>query len=216
MPVAYVGAAAAVAGTIGSLVKGSQQSGAVSSGQQQANAVVQPYVDTGENALARYADLQGINGPDAATAARANFVASPGYDYAVSQGLRAVDAGAASKGILRSGATIKSEESLGSNLANQDFSNYMGRLNNLAVHGLTAAQEQAGTDTSAAASQANIAGNTVQGVTNSVTGGLGAASNGLAKYFTQPNAVSGTDTTISNPNVSGGSYVSNTNPDVNF
>ena len=83
----------------------------------------------------------------------------------------AIDNGAASTGTLRSGNTIRAEETLGSNLANQDFSNYCNRLSGLATSGLTAtnalgqaglssANQIASTDTSAATAQANIAGNT--------------------------------------------------------
>lgn len=184
-PVAAAVAGAAVSGGISALTKGNQ-SGAISTGQQQANTVLQPYVDTGENALTKYADLQGINGQPAADAAMSTFQKSPGYDYRVSEGLRAVDAGAAASGMLRSGATIKAEETLGSNLANQDFGAYVSRLNDLSKFGLQGAGLTASTDTSAAGQQASIAGAQGTGFSNAAGLATGAVTNGLTKYFAGP------------------------------
>jgi hypothetical protein len=169
------------------------QSNAIKSGQSQANQAIQqgittatnqlsPWTTTGVPANADQADLLGLNGQPAADAAMAKFQASPGYAYQVQQGLRGVDAGAASQGILRSGATIKAEETLGSNLANQDFGNYWNRLQQLSGSGLTAAsgianaatggaQQIASTDTSAAAANAKIIGNEASSI--------GTAANGL-------------------------------------
>ena len=99
----------------------------------------QPFYGSGQQGLGAETDLLGLNGPDAAAAAMSRFQASPGYQYQLEQGLRGVDAGAASRGMLRSGSTIKAEETLGQNLANQDFGNYFSRINALAGQGLTAA-----------------------------------------------------------------------------
>ncbi len=139
-------AGAVVSAGIGAATKGGQ-SEAISQGQQQSNAIsqaaideskkiYQPFMDTGQHALTGLADFSGLNGADAAGTAMKMFTASPGYGYQVEQGLRAVDAGAASRGMLRSGATLKAEQTLGANLANQDFGAYMGRLGSLADIGL--------------------------------------------------------------------------------
>jgi hypothetical protein len=45
------------------------------------------------------------------------FQSSPGYQFQLEQGLRAVDAGASAKGMLRSGAT-QAEQKFGHGLAN--------------------------------------------------------------------------------------------------
>lgn len=186
MGLAGVGIAATVASTAVGIGSQLAKSGAVSGGQSQANAAIgqgittatnqlSPWATTGAPANADQADLMGLNGQPAADAAMAKFQQSPGYGYQVQQGLRAVDAGAASQGILRSGATIKAEETLGSNLANQDFSNYWNRLQQLSGNGLTAAGGIAGaatggatqianTDASAAQAQSNIYGNIGSGI----------------------------------------------------
>ena len=120
------------------------------------------------------------------------FQASPGYAYQVQQGLRGVDAGAASQGILRSGATIKAEETLGSNLANQDFGNYWNRLQQLSGNGLTAAtgianaatggaSNIAQTDASAANAQSSIYGNVASSLGGSANQLL--SNKGFQSYF---------------------------------
>ena len=209
------GVAAAAVGAGISAVASKKQSGAVSAGQNQANqlsqetiraaqeltnqdkVLYQPYTQQGTQGLGAYTNILGLNGPDAAKSAMNAFTASPGYQYQLDQGLRAVDAGAASRGLLHSGATIKAEQTLGNNLANQDFGNYVTRLNSLAGLGLQGAQGessatktylnlltgqsegQQGTDTSAAGQQASIYGNEGQNLSNAVGG---VVKNGLYSY----------------------------------
>jgi hypothetical protein len=183
-----MGAAAAVAGigAVAGLAGGMMQSGAISGAQDSANAAsaaareqaradLQPWVTTGGNALGITGDLSGANGPDAATAAMANFQTSPGYQWQLGEGLRAVDAGAAAKGMLRSGATLKGEMEYGQGLASQDFSSYYNRLSDLSKLGQTSAAGQgaasmsagkdiAQTDASAGAAQASIYGDMASGL----------------------------------------------------
>lgn len=203
--IAAVGTAASVVGTVGSLVKGSGQSGAISQGQQQANADVQPWVTSGTAANTQQSNLLGLNGQDAADTAMKSFQSSPGYQFSLTQGLRGVDAGAAAKGMLRSGATLKAEDTYASGLANQDFGNYMDRLNKLSTTGESAGVNQASTDTSAASNQSSIYGNTAGGVSNSLGSALSnpAVQNGLTGLF---GSGAPATTTVQNANVLGGSY----------
>src|SRR5215472_10498455 len=72
--------------------------------QQNYNTAVagyQPYADAGKLSLKDQQDLLGLNGPDAVSAAMAKFQTSPGYQWSLQQGLRGVDRGAASIGLLR-------------------------------------------------------------------------------------------------------------------
>jgi hypothetical protein len=171
-------AAAALVGVGTSILSANSQSDAISKGQAQADARLAPFATGGTTAFNAEGDLTGINGPAAATTAMGNFTASPGYQYQVSQGLRAVDNGAASKGLLRSGATLKAEQTLGTNLANQDFTGYVGRLNSLATIGANAATGQATVDTGAAGAQAKITGQEFSNINSSVNTGLGGLSGG--------------------------------------
>ena len=91
------------------------------------------------------------------------------------QGLRAVDAGAAAKGLLRSGATLKAEQTFGTGLADQEFTNYYNRLFDLsklgenAAGGTAQASTAAGTgmaqtDLSLGSAQTSIYGNAAKGL----------------------------------------------------
>jgi hypothetical protein len=196
-----VTAGTAIAGAVGG---SGAQSSDIAGGQAAANAEQQaainqynvneqPYLSTGTNALSGLGDALGLNGSTGYANALSNFQASPGYQYDLSQGLSAVDDGAASTGTLRSGNTIRAEETLGSNLANQDFGSYLGRLNSLASLGQTAtsalgsssvstAQGIANTDTSAATSQAKIDGQTANSLSSAV--GSVASSKGVQNALT--------------------------------
>lgn len=184
--IAAVGTAATVAGTAASLAKGSGQSGAISTGQRQANALLQPYTNQGTAANAQEANLLGLNGQDAANSAMSTFQSSPGYQFSLQQGERAVDAGAAAQGMTRSGATMKAEDSYATGLANQTYQSYISNLNSLSNLGITAGGGEASVDTGAASNQASIYGNAATGVSNSIGGGLtnlGSTSGGLSSLF---------------------------------
>lgn len=215
MPFALAGAAATVG--VG-LYEGSQQQSAIKSGQDAANAnaaktqgVAQqtfaPYQAAGTNALSSYGNLLGLNGQDAANQSMAAFQASPGYQYQLSQGLQSVDHGAAANGMLRSGETLRAEQTLGSNLANQDYSNYLGRLSGLANTGLQAsggllnaytgqANNIQNTNTSAAGANAGIYGSEGK----ALTGGLNSASNSLAQMYQSGSGLFGSGTTPTQSN----------------
>lgn len=176
----------AIAGAATGIIGGVMQSGAISKGQGQATqatqqaaaqqrADLQPWATAGAPALTATSDLLGLNGQDAANAAMANFQQSPGYQWQLGQGLRATDAGAAASGMLRSGATLKAEQTFGSGLANTDFGQYYNRLFDLSKLGETAAAGQgagalqagrdiASIDVGAAGAQSSIYGNEAKGI----------------------------------------------------
>lgn len=144
-----------------------------------------PWRETGSNALKMLADSLGVNGPDAASAAGGAFQKTPGYDFAFSEGQRAVDSGAAAKGMLRSGATIKEETRFGQGTANQEYGGWLSKLGTLAGVGQTATAQQA----SGATAYATNTGNLMQdaaaarasgyvGSANAYSGGI----NNLAKF----------------------------------
>lgn len=68
-----------------------------------------------------------------------NYLNSTGYQFQLQSGNQAITAGAATKGLLNSGATAKALTEYGQNLESTDFNNYLGQLNNTAsVYGNTA------------------------------------------------------------------------------
>jgi hypothetical protein len=178
---AGVSAAAGIAGGI--MQKGavdsatSKANAAQQAGLVQARADLEPWRTTGGTANTATANLLGLNGPDAATSAMNNFQTSPGYTWSRDQGLRAVDAGAAAHGLLRSGATLKAEQTFGTGLADQEFGQYYNRLYQLSNLGESAAtgsatasqntaKDIAATDLSQGSALASIYGNTAQGIGN--------------------------------------------------
>jgi hypothetical protein len=183
--IAAIGAGvSATAGIAGSLIQANAAKGAAgkanaaqTAGLDQARADLAPWVDTGGTANTASSDILGLNGPDAATAAMANYRTSPGYQWQLDQGLRAVDAGKASEGLLRSGAAIKAEQTFGQGLADSDFTSYYNRLFDLSKLGESAAagsasastntaQGIAQTDLSEGSALSNIYGNAAQGIGN--------------------------------------------------
>jgi hypothetical protein len=179
---AAIGAGISTAGSIGGSLISSGKAGA-GAAQAQANLQQQrndlaPFRDAAGPTLQAQQDLLGLNGQDAATAAMANFQQSPGYQWQLGQGLRAVDAGAAASGMLRSGATLKAEETYGQGLANQDFGNYYNRLMGISTLGENAAAGGAST-AQTGANLAQGAGNTQASIYGNASQALGSTANGL-------------------------------------
>lgn len=67
------------------------------------------------------------------------FYNSPDYAFALDQGIKASDRGAASRGALGSGGHSADLMQLGQGLATQNFGNYWNRLANMAGQGQTSA-----------------------------------------------------------------------------
>ena len=134
----------------------------------QAIAFSQPYRDGG---LADYNALRANVGQ--------SFQASPGYQFARQEGIRAIDQAAAARGLAGSGARLRELTRYGTGVANQEYGNWLSRLQALAgvgqaASGQAASLAQQGGQQQAsytlAGGQANAAGTT--GVANALLGGL--------------------------------------------
>ena len=101
-----------------------------------------PFRTAGLNALELLSKSLGID-------TGAGFKESPGYQFAFKEGMRAVDASAANKGLIGSGARMKALQDRGQGIANQDYYtykkfandeyfNYLTQLGNLTRTGATA------------------------------------------------------------------------------
>jgi len=172
----------AVAGLAGSAMQSSATKSAQSSAnaaqaaaEERARADLAPWTSAGGAAIPAVQDAAGLNGQPGYDAAMAGFHTSPGYQFALDQGLRAVDAGAAAKGFGRSGAVMKAEQTFGTGLADQAFGEYYNRLFKLSELGenaaaktgsnaITTGQGVAGTDVSSGAQEASIYGNAAKGI----------------------------------------------------
>lgn len=172
-------------------------------GLEQSRADLAPWATAGTGALTGVQNAAGLNGPEGYDAAMAGFHTSPGYQWQLDQGLRAIDAGAAAKGMLRSGATLKAEQAYGTGLADKEFTDYYNRLFNLSELGQKSAVGQASqtanaatgiaqTDLSQGSALSSIYGNAAQGIGNAANSYMnnslyaGGGTNRLFGYGSDP------------------------------
>lgn len=159
----------------------------------------EPWRKAGVNALTRLQTGLAKGGEFGTPFSQTQFTVDPGYAFRMSEGMKALDRSAASRGNLLSGATLKGAQRYGQDLASQEYQNAFNRyyrereamlnpLQSLAGVGQTTAQSQAGAAgqygtnlgnlmTSAGAAQA--AGQV--GSANALASGLGQGIN----YYTQ-------------------------------
>jgi hypothetical protein len=95
----------------------------------------QPFLQTGTEFFNRLADLQ-RGGPEAA---QQFLQMDPGYGFRLSEGLKAMERGAAARGGLMSGAALKAGQRYGQDLASQEYGSAYNRLAGLANVGPQAA-----------------------------------------------------------------------------
>ena len=128
-----------------------------------------PYRDTGLNALA------GVNyelGLAPKPADYAGFQATPGYQFALDQGQKALDRTAAANGMLYSGNTLKSSMDYNQGMAKQEYGNFFNRLYGLTNMG----QNSAAMTGQAGQNYANQASNAFANIGNAqAAGSIGAA-----------------------------------------
>jgi hypothetical protein len=74
----------------------------------------------------------GAQGTQGGIDAYGGFFTSPGYAFRRDEGLKAIDRGAAARGILHSGASVKAEQRYGEGLAASEYDSYTARLAQLA------------------------------------------------------------------------------------
>lgn len=99
-----------------------------------------PYREAGAGALGAYQGTLGLGGPQAQQQALTSFRASPGYQFAMQQGLQGVQRQMAARGLGGSGAEMRALQGVGQGLAQQEYGQYQQRLAGLAGMG----QQQAG------------------------------------------------------------------------
>lgn len=167
----------------------------VAAGSQSADAFrnlatsFDPYRQGGTAAQNRVYDLLGLNGAPAQSNAYSTFRSDPGYQFALEQGIGAIDKSAAARGNLNSGATLKALQQYGQGMADQSYGNYLARLMALGQQGLGATQSAVGTQAQGLQNQfgANYgsAGTIGQGMVAGANAEAGALGNllGVAGYL---------------------------------
>lgn len=101
-----------------------------------------PYTSAGGDALSMYQNALGLGGPQGTQTAQNAFQVGPGYDFAMKQGIQALDRSAASKGMYGSGNNAIALTQFGQGLASQEYNNWLARLAGLGSQGLQAAGGQ--------------------------------------------------------------------------
>jgi hypothetical protein len=114
------------------------------------------------------------------------FQNSPGYEFAREEGMRGIMGSAAASGMLGSGATLKALSRYGTGMAQQDYGNWMNRLQGMTGGGLSAATLGANAGQAYATGAGNALGSIGNaqaagsvGVGNAINSGIG---NALGAY----------------------------------
>lgn len=146
---------ALVAGSVvGGLAQASAAKSAAKSQTQAANNQIELYKDVYDETSANFAPYreQGLNAYNALNyemglgekpEGYGGFTETPGYQFRFQQGVDAIDASAASRGNLLSGATQQALTDYGQNVAANEYGQYWNRLAANANMGLSAAGNQA-------------------------------------------------------------------------
>jgi len=185
---------AAVAGTVITTAYGADQAGDAADARsdaarragelsqrqfEQTRSDLSPYRIGGDQAQGIISRTFGLGG---GTPSLDEFQASPGYQFRLDQGNQALDRSAAGRGMLLSGAQLKSLNRYNQGMASQEFGNWFNRISGIADRGLNAATMTGNFGAQNAANQSNFlmsAGN-AQGITdqtNFVTSGAGQLAN---------------------------------------
>lgn len=95
---------------------------------QQSRADYEPWRLVGVDSLAKLRDMI-LNGNQDA------YQQSPGYDFRLAEGQKAIERSAAAQGLLGSGATLKALDRYGQDYASGEYGNYLNQLGTLAGYG---------------------------------------------------------------------------------
>lgn len=134
-----------------------------------------PFKWTGQAAVRRLEALSGVNGSGPAREAMGEFFTSPGYQFRVDEGMRAINNNASASGAAGGGNVLRALVDYGQGQASQEFGQYYNRLFALAQQGqnaaaqtgsaaITTGQGLAQTATSAGTAQSQITGNLFSGL----------------------------------------------------
>ena len=116
----------------------------------------QPYMQAGTTGLQSYLGSLGLGGNEARQSALSSFQTSPGYQFALNQGLQGVQRGLSASGMTGSGAEQKALNDYAMGMANQEYGNWQNRLSGLAGMGQTSAESAAGRTYGAGTNLANL------------------------------------------------------------
>ena len=146
---------------------------------QDTTRLMQPQIDAGNTARGYQLGALGLPGGQGYDSSIAAFRDSPGYRFAVNEGVNATQTSAAAGGRLFSGGTMKALQDRGQGMADQQFGSWFNRLGGLSGAGGTATTNLASFGQSNANNLSNLAvqGGDAQASSyirgaNAITGGI--------------------------------------------
>ena len=156
-------------------------------------AAFNPYKEAGLSGQNRLLDYLGISGNTAAQDfgrfATAEFTPEafaagqdPGYAFRMKEGLKAVDAQAAARGGLISGAALKASQRFGQDMASQEYQNAYNRFQTTRQNTLAPYQQLQGVGLTTAGQISNVLGNYGQSSIGALGGYGTSAQNAYANF----------------------------------
>ena len=133
----------------------------------------EPWRKAGEQALNKLIPLT-----DYTPFSMAQFQADPGYGFRMSEGMKALERGAAARGGLLSGATLKGIQRFGQDLASQEYTNAFNRYQTERAARLQPLQSLAGVGQTTAQQIGEAGMRTAQNVGETLTSGAAARASG--------------------------------------
>lgn len=183
-----ISAGVGVAGSLGSAFIGASAAEKAADEQkaaaESASLLLDPYADAGAAALAQLNNLLGL-GTEGTDGILSSLQKTPGYQFALTQGLQATQNGYAAKGLAVSGAAQKGAADYAEGLAGTTYQDMVTDYYNLTQTGEAATAGQAnlltGAGTAEAAGTVGAANATTSGITNAVNA-VGNAAYGLGAW----------------------------------
>ncbi|MDB6036017.1 MAG: hypothetical protein JWM16_6355 [Verrucomicrobiales bacterium] len=152
---------------------------------QQSRTDALPWIEQGRRALEQYSGELGLSTTGAdGKPFKSEFTTTPGYDFAVKEGEKGVVGNLAALGMKGSGAALKALTRFRQGLADQTYSNYLTRLDNMATGGQQAQQQLSTAGSSNVINLGNSLADSAAarasgyiGSTNALTGAIGGIAN---------------------------------------
>jgi hypothetical protein len=165
---------------------------------QQEQALQQPYLGAGGQAVGQLSQLLGLTGPGGvpgggnSASIQQTLSNMPGYQFTMNQAMQQAQNSAASQGMLHSGNTLSALQSNAAGLADQTYQQQVGDLQSLSGLGQAAAAGQAANVQGGAQNIGNIAtnqGNNMAGIYANEAAGIANAAGGAANQYIEYNTL---------------------------
>lgn len=138
-----------------------------------------PYADAGKTSLSQLMGQMGPDGYFSQTYAGQDIYNDPSYQFRLQQGQDTIQSGAAARGGLLSGATLKALQGYGQDMASQEYQNAYNRFNADQTNQYNRLSNLVGIGQNASAQQGNFGAQTAQAIANNTMAGGEARASGI-------------------------------------